>query len=113
MITQTPRKPRSDGLRSRQAILDASARLATVDGINGLSIGGLAEHIGMSKSGLYAHFKSKQELQIATIERAGEIFDREVVDPARRRGEGLRLLWALADEFIAHLQRHVFPGGCF
>ena len=59
MNSQTPtRRPRSDGQRSRSAILHASARLATIEGLNGLSIGGLADHIGMSKSGLYAHFKS-------------------------------------------------------
>ena len=61
-------KPRSDGERSRRTILDAAAKLATVEGLEGLSIGRLAEHIGMSKSGLYAHFGSKEELQLATIE---------------------------------------------
>ncbi len=107
------RRQRADGRRSRDAILDAAARLATVDGLDGLSIGNLAEHTGMSKSGLYAHFKSKEELQIATIERATEIFAAEVLRPAHARGEGLRLLWALCDEFLSHLERDVFPGGCF
>jgi AcrR family transcriptional regulator len=113
--TATPeRRQREDGRRSRDAILDAAAELATVDGLDGLSIGSLAARTSMSKSGLYAHFKSKEELQVATIGRAGEIFDREVVAPAHDRGgTGLRLLWALSDEFIAHLRRHVFPGGCF
>jgi AcrR family transcriptional regulator len=67
----------------------------------------------MSKSGLYAHFKSKEELQIATIDRATEIFTAEVLEPAHAQGHGLRLLWALSDEFLSHLQRDVFPGGCF
>jgi AcrR family transcriptional regulator len=107
------RRPRSDGARSRRAILDASARLATVEGLNGLSIGGLAEHIGMSKSGLYAHFKSKEELQLATIETAAEIFDAEVVAPAGAVPAGRARVWALAEEFLAHLERGVFPGGCF
>jgi AcrR family transcriptional regulator len=116
--TPTPaapaRRQRSDGRRSRDTILDAAARLATVDGLEGLSIGNLAASTGMSKSGLYAHFGSKEELQLATIERANEIFDAEVLAPARRDGAtGLRLLWALADEFLSHLQRDVFPGGCF
>jgi AcrR family transcriptional regulator len=113
----TPQRPsrreRSDGRRSRDAILDAAAGLATVDGLEGLSIGNLAERTGMSKSGLYAHFKSKEELQLATIERANEIFEREVLAPARSQGEGLRRLWALAEEFLSHLERDVFPGGCF
>jgi AcrR family transcriptional regulator len=113
MNTQTTRKPRADGVRSRQAILDAAARLATVEGLNGLSIGGLADHIGMSKSGLYAHFKSKEELQLATIDTASEVFDAEVVRPAAAAPAGRARLWALSNEFLAHLERGVFPGGCF
>jgi AcrR family transcriptional regulator len=109
----TTRRLRSDGVKSRRAILDASARLATVEGLNGLSIGGLAEHIGMSKSGLYAHFKSKEELQLATIQTAAEIFDAEVVTPASAAPPGIRRLWALSEKFLAHLERGVFPGGCF
>ena len=107
------RRQRSDGRRSRDAILDTAARLATVEGLDGLSIGNLAERTGMSKSGLYAHFKSKEELQLATIERADEIFAREVLDRARAHPEGLPRLWALADEFLSHIERDVFPGGCF
>ena len=68
------RRPRADGERTRGAILRAAASLATVDGLEGLSIGNLAAAIGMSKSGLYAHFGSKQELQLATVEEAGRIF---------------------------------------
>ncbi len=114
MNAQTPtRRPRSDGQRSRSAILHASARLATIEGLNGLSIGGLADHIGMSKSGLYAHFKSKEELQLATIDTASEIFNAEVVEPAAAAPAGLARVWALSNEFLAHLERGVFPGGCF
>ena len=114
MNSQTPtRRPRSDGQRSRSAILHASARLATIEGLNGLSIGGLADHIGMSKSGLYAHFKSKEELQLATIDTASEIFTAEVVEPAAAAPAGLARVWALSNEFLAHLERGVFPGGCF
>jgi AcrR family transcriptional regulator len=111
--TTHERRQRADGRRSRDAILDTAARLATVDGLDGLSIGNLAERTGMSKSGLYAHFRSKEELQIATIDRATEIFNVEVLEPAHARGKGLRLLWALSDEFLSHLKRDVFPGGCF
>jgi AcrR family transcriptional regulator len=107
------RRQRADGRRSRDAILDNAARLATVEGLEGLSIARLAEHTGMSKSGLYAHFTSKEELQLATIERAQEIFEVEVLSPARVKTDGLHRLWALADEFLSHLERHVFPGGCF
>ena len=107
------RKPRADGVQSRQAILLAAANLATTRGLEGLSIGELAQHIGMSKSGLYAHFKSKEELELATIETATEIFRREVLAPARESPAGLGRLRALAEAFLGHLERRVFPGGCF
>jgi AcrR family transcriptional regulator len=109
----TERRRRADGERSRHAILDAAARLATVEGIEGLSIGRLAEATGMSKSGLYAHFGSKEELQLATVAFADAIFDEEVVTPAMSRGEGLARVEALCDRFLSHVERRVFPGGCF
>lgn len=113
--TETPsgRRQRADGRRSRAAILDTAARLATIDGLDGLSIGNLAERTGMSKSGLYAHFRSKEQLQLATIDRAAEIFETEVRGPARSQDDGLPRLWSLCTEFLAHLERGVFPGGCF
>ena len=111
--SETPaRKRRSDGERSRAAILDAATRLATVEGLDGLSIGRLAEHTGMSKSGLYAHFGSKEELQLATIDAASEIFVREVIEPARAT-EGIARVEALADAFLSYIERGVFAGGCF
>ena len=67
----------------------------------------------MSKSGLYAHFKSKEELELATIEAASEIFDREVLRPAAGGARGNSAARALVDSFLAHLERRVFPGGCF
>ena len=107
------RRRRSDGERSRRTILAAAARLATVEGIDGLSIGGLAKAIGMSKSGLYAHFGSKEELQLETIAAAQEVFDAEVVNPALEAGEGLARVEALCERFLSHVERGVFPGGCF
>ena len=73
---QTQRRQRADGERTRSAILRGAASLATVDGLEGLSIGNLAAAIGISKSGLYAHFGSKQELQLATVDEAERILDR-------------------------------------
>jgi AcrR family transcriptional regulator len=67
----------------------------------------------MSKSGLYAHFKSKEELQLATIDTAAGLFSAEVVEPAGSAPAGRARLWALSNEFLAHLERGVFPGGCF
>ena len=107
------RRPRADGERTRGAILRAAASLATVDGLEGLSIGNLAAAIGMSKSGLYAHFGSKQELQLATVEEAGRIFQEEVAQPALAAPPGLAQLVAVCEAFFDYLQRRVFPGGCF
>jgi AcrR family transcriptional regulator len=87
--------------------------LATVEGIDGLSIGRLADASGMSKSGLYAHFGSKEELQLATIDTAEVMFDAEVVRPAMERPDGLPRVRALSDNFLSHVERGVFPGGCF
>lgn len=67
----------------------------------------------MSKSGLYAHFKSKEELELATIETAAMIFNGEVLQPAMRARAGIERLEVLASSFLSHLERKVFPGGCF
>ena len=67
----------------------------------------------MSKSGLYAHFKSKEELELATIEMAATIFDREVIRPVSTAPAGSKKLLALTDSFLTYLKRQVFPGGCF
>jgi len=104
---------RSKGQVSRENILLAAAKLATTKGLDGLSIGDLAAEVGMSKSGLYAHFKSKEELELATIETAAAIFDREVLQPVPAAAAGTKKLLALVDSFLAYLKRQVFPGGCF
>ena len=110
---QAARKPRADGVESRRAILQAAAALATTRGLDGLSLGELARHIGMSKSGLFAHFRSKEELELATIETAAEVFAAEVLRPAADSPGGLARLFALSEAFLGHLKRRVFPGGCF
>ena len=107
------RRPRADGERTRAAILRTAASLATIDGLEGLSIGNLAAAIGMSKSGLYAHFGSKQELQLATLEEANRILQEVVVQPALAAPPGLAQLVAVCDAFFDYLQRRTFPGGCF
>lgn len=107
----TPR--RSKGKDSRAVILLAAAKLATMKGLNGLSLGDLAAEVGMSKSGLYAHFKSKEDLDLATIETAAAIFEQEVLQPAMRMQAGTERLKAVASSFLSHLERKVFPGGCF
>ena len=101
------------GARTRHAILDAAAALATEEGLEPLSIGRLAEATGMSKSGLFAHFGSKEQLQIATVEHAGRVFADAVIAPAREAPKGVARVWALCDHMIGYMERRVFPGGCF
>src|SRR5438105_4335106 len=97
-----PRKQRADGARTRDAIVREAVSLATVDGLEGLSIGDLAVALDMSKSGLYAHFGSKQELQLATVEEAGRLFRAEVIEPALAAAPGLAQLVAVCDAFFDH-----------
>jgi AcrR family transcriptional regulator len=111
--SRAQRHPRADGERTRGAILRAAASLATVEGLEGLSIGHLAGAIGMSKSGLYAHFGSKQELQLATVDEAERIFSDEVIQPALAATPGLAQLATACEAFFGYVERRVFPGGCF
>lgn len=113
MRTDKARRQRQDGARTRESILASAAALATVEGLDRISIGGLAEHIGISKSGLFAHFRSKEALQLATIDHAKAIFDDDVLRPALAAPPGRATLVALIDAFTSHLERGVFPGGCF
>src|ERR687886_775312 len=101
------------GARTRRTILDTAAALATQEGLELLSIGRLAEATGMSKSGLFAHFGSKEELQLATVDHAAKMFVDEVIAPAREAPRGLARVWALCDHMIDYAERQVFPGGCF
>ena len=101
------------GERTRQAILGTAAALATKEGLAPLSIGRLAEATGMSKSGLFAHFGSKEELQLATVDHAASLFVAEVIEPARAAPKGLARVWALCDHMVDYAERQVFPGGCF
>jgi AcrR family transcriptional regulator len=113
MSATRARKSRSDGERSRGAILEVAARLATVEGLEGLSIARLADAVGMSKSGLFAHFGSKEELQLATVDAATDVFVSAVVEPALEAPEGLARLRAYVDTYLRYVETDVFPGGCF
>ena len=101
------------GERTRKAILDTAAALATQEGLEPLSIARLAEATSMSKSGLFAHFGSKEELQLATVDHAAALFVGEVIAPARSAPRGLARVWALCDNMVDYSERQVFPGGCF
>jgi AcrR family transcriptional regulator len=99
------------GNQTREAILDRAVDLASVEGLEGLTIGRLAAELRMSKSGLFAHFGSKQDLQLATIAAAGGRFRATVVDPALEHPEGAPRLRALAERYLE--QVNFYPGGCF
>jgi AcrR family transcriptional regulator len=107
------RRLRSDGARSRRAILDAAVNLATLEGLEGLSIARLADHVGISKSGLYAHFGSKEELQLATIDVAASMYEETILRPALAEADPLARLETLCENFLAMVAKEVFPGGCF
>jgi AcrR family transcriptional regulator len=104
---------RERGRRTRESILEAAVDLASVEGLDGLTIGRLATALGMSKSGLFAHFGSKEELQLATIDAARDIYVREVIAPAREAERGLPRLVALMDHWLDYMRSDVFRGGCF
>jgi AcrR family transcriptional regulator len=87
--------------------------MATVEGLDGLSLARLADAVGMSKSGLFAHFGSKEELQLATIDAASTMFDELVIEPANKEAAGLPRLRAYVALFLEHVEEAVFPGGCF
>jgi AcrR family transcriptional regulator len=104
---------RERGRRTRESILRTAVQLATVEGIDGITIGRLASELGMSKSGLFAHFGSKEELQLATIDTAREIFVETIIAPARQAERGLPRLEALMENWLEYMRREVFKGGCF
>src|SRR5215475_2731198 len=105
-------RPRK-GVRTRESILRVAVDLASVEGLEGLTIGRLADELKMSKSGLFAHFGSKEELQLATIDMARRIFADYVVTPALTQPAGMPRLWALCDNWLAHVEKKIFQGGCF
>jgi AcrR family transcriptional regulator len=104
---------RKVGERTREAILERAADLASLEGLEGLTIGRLSTELGMSKSGLFSHFGSKEELQLATVARATGVLWREVVEPATLTAPGIARLGALLEGYLRYLEREVFPGGCF
>ncbi|MEV8510442.1 TetR/AcrR family transcriptional regulator [Actinoplanes sp. NPDC051475] len=101
------------GDRTRAAALDSAIALATEAGLDGLTLGQLADRLGVSKSGLFAHWRSKEELQLATIERARESFKERVVAAAMDRPAGVGRLWKLHEARLEYIADDRLPGGCF
>jgi len=98
---------------TRREILRVAADIASAGGLEGLSIGGLATELKMSKTGIFAHFGSKEQLQLATVEAAGQIFLEKVVQPALKSPRGLPRLKAMLEHWLGYVERIVFRGGCF
>jgi len=101
------------GERSRNAALDAAVVLATKSGLDGLSLAQLADTLGVSKSGLFAHWRSKEALQLAAIDRAVALWRERVIAPALLAPQGVRRLRALHDARLDFYATGVLPGGCF
>ncbi|MEV6830359.1 TetR/AcrR family transcriptional regulator [Amycolatopsis sp. NPDC051102] len=101
------------GAATRRLVLRRAVDVASVDGLDGLSLGRLATELELSKSGVFALFGSKEELQLATIEAALEIFRSHVVTPSLDVAPGLPRLRAICENWLDYSERRIFPGGCF
>jgi AcrR family transcriptional regulator len=110
--TTNPPSRRPRGIKTRRAILRKAVNIASLEGLEGLTIGKLAQALHISKSGLFAHFGSKQDLQCAVVDEARDIFVEIVVLPAAQL-RGLRLLRALCENWLSYGEQKIFPGGCF
>jgi AcrR family transcriptional regulator len=100
------------GMETRERILDTAFRLAARDGLEGLSLAGLAGELGMSKSGLFAHFGSKEELQLAMLRTASEKFVAKVMQPSFKQPRGLPRVKALFENWRRWATDPSLPGGC-
>jgi AcrR family transcriptional regulator len=109
--TQDGRRLRGD--RTRRAILAEAADIGSAEGLEGLSIGRLATELGVSKSGLFAHFGSKLELQLETVRTASDIFEERVWQPVAELDPGIVQLGALMESWLRYFREGVFRGGCF
>ncbi|MGF1430419.1 TetR family transcriptional regulator C-terminal domain-containing protein [Kitasatospora sp. LaBMicrA B282] len=101
------------GNETRRLVLARAVSIASVEGLGGLSLGRLATELSLSKSGVFALFGSKEELQLATVRAAQRIYRDTVVDPVRRLPPGLGQLWELAVRWLEYSRSRVFAGGCF
>lgn len=102
----------SKGTHTREAIVQEAMRTASQIGLEGLSIGQLAGQLGLSKSGLFAHFKSKENLQIQVLEGSAQLFIQRVVLPALDEPRGEPRVRALFENWLGWASRPALPGGC-
>ena len=108
-----PRRPAAAVAETRAAVTEVAVGRASVEGLEGLTIGGLADDAAMRKSSVFSLFGSKRELQLATLEAAVESFRVEVWEPVADREPGLPRLLALCDSWLDYHRSGVMPGGCF
>ncbi|MEV0705105.1 TetR/AcrR family transcriptional regulator [Saccharopolyspora sp. NPDC050389] len=101
------------GNRTRQLILRRAVDVASVEGLDGLSLGRLAGELKLSKSGVFALFGSKEDLQLAVVHAATKIFAEHVIEPVRDLPPGLGRLWHVCTDWLTYSRERVFPGGCF
>ena len=113
MAVQSTDRRRLKGMRTRQSILAHAARVGSAEGLEAVSLQRLAGDLGISKSGLFAHFGSKEELHMATVDSAAQTFTDEVIRPALQVPRGVGRVWALCNSWLSYVERGVFPGGCF
>jgi AcrR family transcriptional regulator len=98
---------------TRHEILRVAVDIASAEGLEGLSIGRLASELQMSKTGIFAHFGSKEQLQLAAVETAKQIFLEQVAQPALHSPRGRPRLKAMLENWLGYVERIVFRGGCF
>ncbi|MGN5380656.1 TetR family transcriptional regulator [Streptomyces sp. MUSC 14] len=101
------------GNRTRQLVLRRTVEIASVEGLEALTVGRLATELELSKSGVFALFGSKQELQLATVREAARIFTERVLRPAAQTPAGVGRVWRLCELWLEYSRGRVFPGGCF
>ncbi|MFE2328521.1 TetR/AcrR family transcriptional regulator [Streptomyces sp. NPDC059385] len=101
------------GNQTRRTVLDRTMSIASVDGLEGLSLGKIAADLGLSKSGVFALFGSKEDLQLATVRAAVDVFVEQVVRPVRADPAGLAKVWRVCELWLGYSGRRIFPGGCF
>jgi AcrR family transcriptional regulator len=109
----SPRRSAAAALQTRAEIIDRAMRVASVEGLDGFTLGRLAEDLQMSKSGVLRHFPTKEDLQRHALQAAIDVFTHEVWEPSLSAEPGLPRLQAICDSWISYLERDVFPGGCF
>src|SRR5215813_1089291 len=104
---------RADAARTRSDILKVAVDIASAEGLEGLSIGRLASELSMSKAGVFAHFGSKEQLQLATVDTAKQVFVEQVVQTALQKPRGVPRLRSMLENWLGYVERIVFRGGCF